>query len=77
MQPPGGVIYEDAYWQVDHGLEPIALAGWLIIKPKRHCEHIAELAPEETASFGLLLRNTARALTEVLYPAKVRVHSMG
>jgi diadenosine tetraphosphate (Ap4A) HIT family hydrolase len=77
VQAPGGVIYEDAHWQVDHGLEPIALAGWLIIKPKRHCEHIAELTSEETASFGLPLRNTARALTEVLHPAKMHVHSMG
>jgi diadenosine tetraphosphate (Ap4A) HIT family hydrolase len=77
VQPPGGVIYEDAHWQIDHGLEPIALAGWLIIKPKRHCEHIAALTSEETASFGLLLRNTARALTEVVHPATVHVHSMG
>jgi diadenosine tetraphosphate (Ap4A) HIT family hydrolase len=35
------------------------------------------LTPEETASFGLLLRNTAPALTEVLHSVKVHVHSMG
>lgn len=35
------------------------------------------MPPEETASFGLLLRNTAPALTEVLHPVKVHVPSMG
>ena len=43
IAPPGGVIHEAEHWVVDHSISPVRLKGWLIIKPKRHCEHIAEL----------------------------------
>ncbi len=62
---------------VDHCVSPIMLRGFLIIKLKRHCEHLAELTPEETAAFGLIMRNTCLALSRVLKPAKVYVCSFG
>ena len=43
LQAPGGVIYQDNYWVVEHSLSPVLLRGYLIIKLKRHCEHLAEL----------------------------------
>ena len=33
INPPGGIIYSDDYWMVDHSVSPIRLAGFLIIKP--------------------------------------------
>ncbi|HMA34917.1 MAG TPA: HIT family protein [Chloroflexia bacterium] len=76
LPPPGGIIYEDPYWQVDHALAPIALAGWLILKPKRHCEHLAALTPPELSGLGPLLGNTARALDEAVHPVKIHIHLM-
>ncbi len=46
--PPGGVIYEDPHWLVDHALPPVYFRGQLILKLKRHCEHLAELTPAES-----------------------------
>lgn len=77
VTPPGGVIYDDQHWRVDHSTSPVLLPGFLIIKPRRHVEHIALLTAEEMAAFGPLLRNTCRALAHVLHPAKIYVSSFG
>ena len=74
---PGGVIYEDAWWRVDHSTSPVLLAGFLIIKPRRHVEQIAELTAEEAAAFGPLLTRTTRAVQQALGAEKVYVCSFG
>lgn len=74
---PGGVIYEDAYWHVDSVTSPVYWQGFLIIKLKRHCEHLAELTPEEANALGPVIQRTCLALTKVLKPAKVYVCSFG
>jgi hypothetical protein len=33
---PGGVIYEDDLWQLQHDIAPISLVGWLVLKPLCH-----------------------------------------
>ena len=70
---PGGVIYEDTLWRLEHCLEPIPMVGGLILKPLRHVEAFADLTPGEAASFGPLLRSATQSMTEVLAPAKVYV----
>jgi diadenosine tetraphosphate (Ap4A) HIT family hydrolase len=75
--PPGGVIYEDDYWHVDSVVSPVLWRGFLIVKLKRHCEHLAELTPPEAAALGPVVRTTCRALSQVLKPAKVYVCSFG
>ena len=77
LTTPGGVIYEDEYWQVDSVISPVYWRGFLIIKLKRHCEHLAELTPEEAGALGPVVRATCSALAEVLKPAKVYVCSFG
>lgn len=62
---------------VDHSTSPVLLAGFLIIKPRRHCEHLAELTHEEMARFGPLLRLTCAALSAVLKPDKIFTCSLG
>jgi len=76
-QAPGGVIYEDDYWRVDHCLSPVLLLGFLIIKTKRHCEQLAELTPEEGAALGPIIHNTCLVVSQILQPAKVYVCSFG
>jgi len=75
---PGGVIYENEYWHIGNAVgRPTIWRGFLIIKLKRHCEHLAELTPEEAATLGPVVRATCLALTQVLRPAKVYVCSFG
>src|SRR5437764_9937271 len=70
---PGGVIYQDALWRLEHSLESIPMVGWLILKPLRHVEAFADLTPNEAASLGPLARRITQAMTEVLAPARVYV----
>ena len=74
---PGGVIYENTYWHVGSAVGSAVWRGFLVIKLKRHCEHLAELTPAEAADLGPVMRTTCLALTEVLRPAKVYLCSFG
>lgn len=77
LAAPGGVIYEDAHWMLDHSVSPVLLNGFLILKPKRHVEHIGELTSEEAAAFGPLLRAACAALQAVTGAEKVYATSFG
>ena len=77
IQPPGGIIYEDQHWVVDHSISPVRLKGWLIMKPKRHVEDFADLSPEESARLGPLSRSAAAAVRDALGTMRVYVCSFG
>ena len=64
IQPPGGTIYEEDGWVVDHSISPVALRGWLIVKPRRHVENFGELTDDEAARFGAVSRSAAAACTD-------------
>jgi diadenosine tetraphosphate (Ap4A) HIT family hydrolase len=74
---PGGTIWEDDYWQLESVVSPVVWHGFLILKLKRHCEHLAELTPDESAALGPAVRTACGALAAVLAPAKVYVASFG
>jgi diadenosine tetraphosphate (Ap4A) HIT family hydrolase len=74
---PGGVIYENEYWLVDHILPPVFVLGCLIIKLKRHCEHLAELTVDEAEALGPLLQRVSETLQKLLSAEKVHVASYG
>jgi diadenosine tetraphosphate (Ap4A) HIT family hydrolase len=75
---PGGVIYENEHWHVGTAItSPVVWRGFLIIKLKRHSEHLAELSPQEAATLGPVIQSTCSALTQVLHPAKIYVCSFG
>jgi len=74
---PGGMIFEDEYWLVDHTLPPVFICGKLTLKLKRHCENLAELTKEETAALGPLIQKVCRALQHVTGARKVHVASYG
>ena len=73
----GGVIYEDDHWHRDHSVSPCALRGWLILKPKRHVEHLGELTQAEADSMGPLVRATSLSLMRALGAERVYALSMG
>jgi diadenosine tetraphosphate (Ap4A) HIT family hydrolase len=68
---PGGALYDDGLWRLEHALAPFPIVGWLILKPLRHVESLAELTPEEAAALGPLLRRITAALQAELTPARV------
>ena len=74
---PGGVIYEDRLWHLDHIAPPIPMAGWLILKPKRHVESVAKLTPAEARTFGPLVTRAAAALERATGVKKVYVGLFG
>lgn len=65
LHPPGGVIYDDGLWRLEHMLAPAVLPGWLILKPLRHLESLGELTPAEAAALGPLLARVTAALEAV------------
>lgn len=71
LAAPGGVIYQDVLWRLEHIIPPIPKAGWLVLKPLRHVEALADLSAEEAAAFGPLVRRITAAMREVLQPAKI------
>lgn len=68
---PGGVLYDDGLWRLEHAFEPIPMVAWLVLKPLRHVESLADLTSEEAAALGMVLRRIARAIDDTLAPARV------
>lgn len=77
LDAPGGVIYEDALWHLDHIIRPIPMAGWLILKPKRHIESIAAMTPDEARAFGTISSRAAAALERATGVKKVYLGVFG
>ncbi len=79
IKTPGGFIYQDEFWTVTHSIssEGAPLKGMLILQPKRHCTHLADLSLEEIANLGLILRETCKAVHELLHPMKIYACSVG
>lgn len=77
LEAPGGTILRQDGWVVDHSLSPCVLRGWLILKPERHVEHIADLTAGESASLGPLIQKASHAMRSALKCERVYVMSMG
>jgi diadenosine tetraphosphate (Ap4A) HIT family hydrolase len=67
---PGGCIYETRHWFIDHCIGPLGV-GTLIVKPKRHVVHVAELASDEAAELGSLLQRATAVVTDLEQPEQV------
>ncbi len=74
---PGGIIYEDDLWVVDHSTSPVVLAGFLIVKTRRHVEDVGALTDEEASALGPLLRNVTAAVRNALGAERTYVCSFG
>jgi diadenosine tetraphosphate (Ap4A) HIT family hydrolase len=60
-----------------HGNPNHATAGFVILQPRRHVEHVADMTEDEAAELGARLRLVAQAMMNVLAPEKVYVCSFG
>jgi diadenosine tetraphosphate (Ap4A) HIT family hydrolase len=69
---PGGVIHQTEQWRVEHCIGPLGV-GTLIVKPVRHVTHIADLTDAETAELAPLLRQAARACTDLTHADQIYV----
>jgi diadenosine tetraphosphate (Ap4A) HIT family hydrolase len=69
---PGGVIAETDGWIVEHCVGPLGV-GTLIVKPRRHVVHVADLDAGEAAGLGPLLRQAAALVTALVEPEQVYV----
>jgi diadenosine tetraphosphate (Ap4A) HIT family hydrolase len=77
ITPPGGVIFENEHWLVDHSVSPSPLRGFLIIKAKRHVEDVADLTLTEMASLSEAMGRTTKALRDVMAPERIYVATFG
>lgn len=70
IQPPGGLLIENACWVFFLRSRPLLMAGQGFIVLKRHIENVADLTFEEQQMLGVIMAKTARALDVVLRPEK-------
>ena len=69
---PGGCIRETSHWRAEHCVGPLGV-GTLIVKPKRHVLHVADLNDEEAAEVGPLLHQASRVVSELTHADQVYV----
>jgi diadenosine tetraphosphate (Ap4A) HIT family hydrolase len=74
---PGGVVFQDEWWQVAHHTGPYTDPGELIVKARRHVESVAQLTDPESAALGPVLRAAVMAVERVVRPERVYVASYG
>jgi len=82
LTAPGGIMYSDDYWSVDHALNPgdatfSPLKGHVIVRARRHVRHVHLLENEEAMNLGLVLRDVAEAVARAMDPQRVYVCSIG
>lgn len=69
---PGGVLHDSGRWLVEHCVGPLGV-GTLVVKPRRHVLHVAELEDGEATELGPLLRRAADVVTELTGAEQVYV----
>ena len=70
IEPPGGLIAETTSWRVEHCVGPLDV-GTLVVKPKRHVLHMADLTDGEALEMGPLVRSTAGAVQALTAASQV------
>ncbi len=74
---PGGIIFENEHWQVDHVNHPVLLKGMLIVRLKRHCEVFATITRAEATSLGETLQRASAGLHALLQPERIYIGLFG
>lgn len=69
---PGGRIHSTGRWVVEHCIGPLVV-GTLVVKPFRHCLHFWELAEDESAELGPLLRRVSATIQSILEPDQIYI----
>jgi diadenosine tetraphosphate (Ap4A) HIT family hydrolase len=71
---PGGPIYRDDLWLADHGVDRF-VRGNVVLKPLRHVDELADLLPDEAATFGPVMRTILAAMRAALVTERIYVCS--
>jgi len=74
--PPRERVAVDDAWRVAHAMDT-ALAGWLVLLPRRHVVAVAELTGVEAAGLGVWQVRLSQALHAVTGCAKTYVIAFG
>jgi diadenosine tetraphosphate (Ap4A) HIT family hydrolase len=74
ISPPGGTIFEDDHWVADHGID-LLLRGYVVLKPRRHVHEMADLLPEEAATFGPAAQRLLSAMRAALETERIYICS--
>jgi diadenosine tetraphosphate (Ap4A) HIT family hydrolase len=74
---PGGILFENKLITITHSIPPAQSKGFLIVQPKRHIEHIAELTRFEMQEICTAIYISSQSITQALVPEKVYVCSFG
>jgi diadenosine tetraphosphate (Ap4A) HIT family hydrolase len=61
---PGGRIFATRHWVVEHCVGPLGV-GALVVKPLRHCLHLADLEADEASELGPLLVRASECVQEL------------
>jgi diadenosine tetraphosphate (Ap4A) HIT family hydrolase len=69
---PGGTILDGGRWLVEHCVGPLGV-GTLVVKPRRHVLHVADLDDAEAEELGPLLRRCCALVTELVGADQVYV----
>ena len=69
---PGGVLHDTGRWLVEHCVGPLGV-GTMVVKPRRHVLHVADLDERESAELGPLLQRTAAVATRLTGAEQVYV----
>lgn len=77
IKTPGGILFQNDFLTITHSVPPAQCKGFLIIQPKRHVEHIAELSEDEFESLSKAIRKASMVLSNLLNPEKIYVCSFG
>ncbi len=76
INPPGGPIYADDLWVADHGIPPL-VRGYVVLKPRRHVDSLADLNPPEAAALGVVAQRLLAAMRTTLGPERIYICSLG
>lgn len=77
IKTPGGILYENDYITITHSIPPAQSKGFMIVQPKRHAEHLADLSEVEMLAIARGIRNAAASIKKVLSPEKIYTCSFG
>ena len=66
---PGGALIDGVYWIAEHA-SPCSLLGWVVVRLKRHCEHLHELSQEEFRELAEFQYESIRLQNDLLNPEK-------
>jgi diadenosine tetraphosphate (Ap4A) HIT family hydrolase len=69
---PGGRIHATDHWVVEHCIGPLGV-GSLIVKPIRHCLHVADLTDAEAVELGSLLKQATSVVQKLAEADQVYV----